>query len=100
MSSAIMSKIFGILSLPPARSSAAFSIPTPSPPNARGSEAKPSIPSAIWATPALASRALRNAKPSSAEEGYRKATRPLATIDTVCRKLKTFKAPSSFGRTE
>jgi hypothetical protein len=85
---------------PPARSSAAFSIPTPSPPSARGSEAKPSISSAIWATPALASRALRNAKPSGAEEGYRKATRPLATTDTVCRKLKTFKAPSSFGRTE
>jgi hypothetical protein len=37
---------------PPARASAAFSIPTPSPPNARGSEAKPSISSAIWATPA------------------------------------------------
>jgi hypothetical protein len=73
------------------------SIPMPS---ARGREAKPSISSAIWATPALASRALRNAKPSGAEEGYRKATRPLATIDTVCRKLKTFKAPSSFGRTE
>jgi hypothetical protein len=34
---------------PPARASAAFSIPTPSPPSARGSEAKPSISSAIWA---------------------------------------------------
>jgi hypothetical protein len=37
---------------PPARSSAAFSIPTPSPPSARGNEAKSSISSAIWANSA------------------------------------------------
>ena len=37
---------------PPARASAAFSILTPSPPSARGSEAIPSISSAIRATPA------------------------------------------------
>jgi len=56
---------------PPARSSAAFSIPTPSPPNARGSEAKPSISSAIWATPALASRALRKASSTALHQGIR-----------------------------